>query len=791
MWLFESKRIQNQRQSVAELTRQVSYEIQEQLNRSLSATYALAAVIRQENGDLINFQQLAREMLQLYPGVSTLMIAPGGVISQAVPLKGNERAIGHNILTDPRRNKEALLALHTRRLTLAGPFLLVQGGEAVVGRLPVYLTDPRGEQVFWGFSIALIRIPVFLKEVGVKRIAGNDCNFEISRLDPDRGHRVAFFTAGAPLSNPINQKIEIPNGEWTLSVEPVGGWYQPRVIAVEVALVLLFSALVALAVHRLAQQPLLMQQMVDERTRELSEANLALKAEVKDRELAQEALVASEHKLRAICAALTDAILIVNAEGRYLEIASTSSGRLYRPASMVGKTVHDIFPREKADFFLSTIGEALGTGRTVSVDYSLVLDGEEVWFAANVSPFAADTVVWAAQDITERKVAEAEQQRLEQQLLHAQKLESLGVLAGGIAHDFNNILMAIIGNADLALMRLGENSPVVKNLQQIEQAAARAADLTRQMLAYSGRGKFVVEAVDLNRLLTEMLHLLEVSISKKARLRLELATNLPPIEVDVTQLHQVVMNLVINASEAIGDQSGEIAVKTGILPAEHPSFKEGWFAENLVPGPYVLLEVSDTGCGMDAETLSRIFDPFFTTKFTGRGLGMAAVLGIVRGHHGAIKVLSEPGQGSVFRVVLPASVKLVSGDGLELGDQAWCGEGRVLLVDDEQTVREVASEMLEELGFCPILATDGREALERFGSEPGLRCVILDLTMPQMSGEECFQELRRLDPAVPVFLSSGYSEQEIAPRFSGCGLAGFIQKPYSLTALREQLKKLG
>jgi len=259
------------------------------------------------------------------------------------------------------------------------------------------------------------------------------------------------------------------------------------------------------------------------------------------------------------------------------------------------------------------------------------------------------------QDITERKRLEEERAALEQQLRQAQKLESLGVLAGGIAHDFNNILMAIIGNAELGLMRLGPGGPVGGNLEQIVKAATRAADLAKQMLAYSGKGKFNVKSVDLNEVLGEMHHLLEGSLSGSVVLELNLQETLPAVEADVTQLRQVVMSLFSNACEAIGAAGGVIAVATGVLECTRDDLKGAWLDEQIPEGSYVCLELSDSGCGMDAATLARIFDPFFSTKFTGRGLGLAAVLGIVRGHQGAIKVSSEPGRGSVFRVLLPAS----------------------------------------------------------------------------------------------------------------------------------------
>jgi len=394
-------------------------------------------------------------------------------------------------------------------------------------------------------------------------------------------------------------------------------------------------------------------------------------------------------------------------------------------------------------------------------------------------------------DISQMKRAEEERKKLEQQLLHTQKLESLGVLAGGIAHDFNNILTAIIGNADLALMRLAPESPAVDNLQRIEKAASQAADLAKQMLAYSGKGKFVVEQLDLNRLLEEMLHMLQVSISKKAVLRLNLARPLPTVEADATQMRQIIMNLVINASEAIGDRSGVIAVTSGSMECDSAYLKSVWLSEGLEDGRYVYLEVSDNGCGMNHETMSKIFDPFFTTKFTGRGLGMAAVLGIVRSHRGAIKVYSEPDKGTSFKILLPASEKTAESPKGEPGSCAWRGTGTVLLVDDEEAVRSIGSEMLKELGFSVITANDGRQALEVFKNQNDIACVILDLTMPHMDGEQCFRELRRLDSGVKVIISSGYNEYEVSQKFAGKGLAGFIQKPYKLSALKEALVHIG
>ena len=398
----------------------------------------------------------------------------------------------------------------------------------------------------------------------------------------------------------------------------------------------------------------------------------------------------------------------------------------------------------------------------------------------------------------ERFCAEDRRFTLERQIQQAQKLESLGILAGGIAHDFNNILMAILGNADLVLDTLSPHAPARENVLEIERASKHAAELAKQMLAYSGKGRFVVERINLNEFVGEMAHLLEVSISKKVVLKYSFADTLPSFEGDATQIRQVIMNLITNASEAIGGQSGVIALSTGAMYCDQDYLQDIRIGEPLPEGTYVYVEVADTGCGMEKETQEKIFDPFFTTKFTGRGLGLAATLGIVRGHKGAIKIYSEPGRGTTFKILFPAverpaeqvsevpekerRAETVSASGLS---------GTVLIVDDEKTVRMVGGKMLERLGFSVLTAADGREAVEVFREHSAeIACVLLDLTMPHMDGEETFRELRQVRPDTKVILCSGYSEPDATQRFAGKGLEGFIQKPYQMAGLREKLQQV-
>ncbi len=417
-----------------------------------------------------------------------------------------------------------------------------------------------------------------------------------------------------------------------------------------------------------------------------------------------------------------------------------------------------------------------------------LMDLGRFFYNASDQPVRMTGVV---QDITERKEAEAERRQLELQIQQAQKLESLGLLAGGIAHDFNNLLTAILAHAGLALGDLPPESPVRGNLLQIEKASYRASDLCRQLLAYAGRVQLLAEPLNLSDLVGELLPLLKVSISKKVALECHFPERLPSIEGDPTQLRQVVMNLVINASEAIGNNEGVIAITTGEQNCDEAYLRELRRPGTAAPGHYVYLEFTDNGCGMDAETQAKIFDPFFTTKFTGRGLGLAAVLGIAQSHHCAIKVQSARGQGTTFRLLFPASTKIVAHVEPLASSEQWRGSGTVLVVDDEEPVREAASVLVERLGFRAVKATDGCEAIELFKRcAEQITCVLLDVTMPRMGGEEVARELKRLRPDVPILLTSGYTEQEITRRFADQPVAGFISKPYQMSALAAVLRQI-
>ena len=450
--------------------------------------------------------------------------------------------------------------------------------------------------------------------------------------------------------------------------------------------------------------------------------------------------------------------------GRYFE-AHRHADRRQRGQERAPITIPEYFHRKRMEDALRAANEQLERR---------VAERTEEIAAANKALQA---------EIIERELAEEERRKVQVKLLHAQKLESLGVLSGGIAHDFNNLLVGILGNAGLALQDLPADSPVRETIRDIETAAMRAADLTRQLLAYAGKGQFFVGPLNLSSLVEEMTNLLASAVAKNARLDFAFPGELPTVDADPTQIRQVVMNLITNASEAIGSASGTIHVRTGVQDVDRGYLTDTHLGAGLPAGPYVFLEVQDDGHGMHPATQARIFDPFFTTKFTGRGLGLAAVLGIVRAHRGAIRVNSAPGRGTTIRVLLPSGAQAEEPAEKGRGTSVPAPEprtGTVLVVDDEDTVRLVAKRILTNEGLHVKVAGGGVEALQVLREDPAaIDVVLLDLTMPDMSGAMTMQELLRIRPDLRVVLSSGYSQEEAVPANDVTASAiGFIQKPY-------------
>ena len=516
--------------------------------------------------------------------------------------------------------------------------------------------------------------------------------------------------------------------------------------------------------------------------------------DITDRKLAEKAAAESDAVAKALFESPTDAVFLVSTDHVYLdcnEVAARMLGRT--PAQVRRMNRRELMPVEAAEEQARRVETVVRTRMPVrfEIEHARVSYDVTIYPIVDASGEVSKVVV-VGRDVTELKKAQQERSDLREQLLHAQKLESLGILAGGIAHDFNNLLTSILGQADLALLTLTSGSPARPSLEEIVKTTRRAAGLTNQLLAYSGKGQFVTRVVDLGETVKEMANLLQVSVSGKVTLKLDVSTGTPGIEADESQLRQVVMNLVMNASEALANGTGAVSVSVGVRQFDQAFLSGDVLDRNLSPGTYVYLEVKDTGCGMKPELIEKAFDPFFSTKFSGRGLGLATVLGIVKTHDGAIRVDSVLGKGTTFTILFPPSEKPPEKeDERREPVPGMVGSGTILLVDDEDIVRQPASRLIARLGFSVLTASNGREALEVFRANPDkIECVILDLTMPEMSGEEAFLELRRMKSDLKVILSSGYGETESIRSFPGRGPDGFLQKPYRLEQLAAKLREV-
>jgi len=512
-----------------------------------------------------------------------------------------------------------------------------------------------------------------------------------------------------------------------------------------------------------------------------------------------------EHSLKESedrCSSVVDQssdFIVMHRAGKILfaNRATARAAGVEDPDEMIGRSVLDLVhpdSRELVRRRMALVGDApeilppIGEkfiGRDGKVFY-----GEAI---AQRGMFGGQPVILTTvRDISERREAEEELRMLQERIRKAQKQESLAILAGGVAHDFNNLLMGVLGNASIVLSEMDADSPWYDRLCAIEKTSLRAAELTRKLLAYSGGGRFVLQAVDLADLCREMVGLLRASISSKIEFRFEIDPQLPPVSADATQIRQVIMNLFLNAAEAIGDKAGTIDVRTRALDAGSDLLSATFMQSDIEEGPCVSLVVADNGCGMDPDTRERMFDPFFSTKGSGRGLGLAAVLGIVHGHGGALRVDSETGAGTKFELLFPLADATVAGAvtarPAKLRPANWRPEGLLLLADDEEHVREVVRETLAGPNADVLEACDGQEAVDLFEQRPGeFAAAVLDMTMPRLSGSEALDRLRQMRPDLPVVLTSGYSDIAGADIAGGGTRSVFLAKPFRPSELLDAL----
>jgi two-component system, cell cycle sensor histidine kinase and response regulator CckA len=517
--------------------------------------------------------------------------------------------------------------------------------------------------------------------------------------------------------------------------------------------------------------------------------------DVTPRRRAVAALERSEAQIRALLSAIPDMMFRVDREGTFLEYFAHEDSDLYAPPeTIVGGNIRDLLPPQMAERSLACVHKALATGEPVALEYTLEMEGETRHFESRHVRAADDECVAIVRNMTELQRAHEERLRLEVAVQQAQKLESLGLLAGGIAHDFNNLLTGILGETDLLLSGLPAGTATHERLERIQQTARRAAELTSALLAYTGRTNLERRVLDLSALTADMARLLETVVGHQAELRLQPAHDPVKVEVDATQLRQVVMNLVTNAADAcVGLRDAVVVIATGVLDVEGGELASMVGGDELVAGEYAYLEIRDSGMGMEPETVPQIFDPFFTSKDSGRGLGLATVRGIVRAHGGAIDLRTEPGFGSTFRVILPRSeAPLTPTEDASLSLRMPMGivGTTVLVVDDEEAVRAVTRAVLEREGAMVEEAADGEAAVELLARDPdAIDLVLLDVTMPGMSGFETLDALRLLNEDLPVVMISGYMEPGVSLEARGTERVRFLHKPFRIDGLLENIAK--
>ncbi len=759
------------------------------------------------------------------------------VVRYIEPLSGNRVALGYDVGSEPRRRAALERAAATGKLSLTERIELVQDDEHRTGFLaffPLYQRQEPGEGPHRLDRLEGVIVGVFhLDDMLAEALASFDGAFRLRIVDVT-GPAAELHTGRPASESPDvllpsaepgrssaaelarSTRIDLGGRTWELQLEPTaaalaaGRTYGPArsfggLLLATAAAVAYFAGivrrtrrvetLVRLRTRELQEERERLEDRVAERTAEIVAVNEDLSREIAQRKQAESARRQSEERVRLTLDAVSDGGWDWNLSRDELHLSDewyASIGHAPDDFAPWSEMWREFMHPEDQPRFRAAVAAHL-EGRTPRYECEMRLRtkaGDWRWFRDRGAVVERDVAgnplrfVGTHTDVTEQKRADEARARLEARMHHGQKLESLGVLAGGIAHDFNNLLVGVLANAELALMKQPPGSTSRADLEEIRLAARRASELTHQLLAYAGKARSVAEAVDLSRLVEETAQLLRASISDRADLRCDFQANLPAIRGDPSQIRQVAMNLITNASDALGGDPGVVGLRTGVVRRTPDELGCTALGPEQTAECCVFLEVSDTGCGMDAATQARIFDPFFTTKFYGRGLGLAAALGIVRRHGGAIELDSNPDFGTTFRVLFPCATGCKPSVVVASDEDRPYVSGTVLVVDDEPGVQSGARGILEQAGLRVLVAATGSRALDIFKAHADeIDVVLLDLTMPQMSGREVMQELRGIRPDVRILASSGWADETSLAELGPEGPAGFLAKPYGAAEL--------
>jgi two-component system cell cycle sensor histidine kinase/response regulator CckA len=759
------------------------------------------------------FDLFAARLYSNVSGIRNLALAPNGVMTMVYPVTGNERVIGYRPSEDPRPfvRADVTRAIQTKRITVSLPIELIQGGLGIITRQAIF-----EEGKFWGLANVVVDVSILLKDAG----ALSDSS-EIAIALRDQQEHVFFGAGDVFAAEPELLNVSLPEEHWTLAAVPIGGWASVNATTRGYVRVLGISVLclLTLVAYLVSFRQMRLSHVVSLRTTELAEANIALTHELAERTRAQriqatlyeiahattqggsidDLFRAFHRSIRKIipaenlCVALYDSVREEISYPYFVHRRHSKPAPHPRGKDLVSYVLTQNSPILMTPFLLDEL-----RGRGIIEEERPLTTG---WLGVplNISGSVigvlcvcnSDTVSYPFEDlhfleIVSQQIAIAlDRHRSEVAVRHSQKLESLGTLAGGIAHDFNNLLNAILGQSSLALAKLPDGTMGTVNIQKAISAAEKAADLTRQLLAYSGRGSFDSRPINLNTIVRENLQLLSVSVSKTIELQSLLTDDDATVLADPGQMQQVIMNLIINAGEAIGDAPGHVLVETRALSITSPDQYSS--IGRIEPGDYVSLRVTDDGCGMSSETTARIFDPFFTTKFTGRGLGLAAVLGIVRSHKGAIRIDSTLNAGTTFEILLPrlGGEPAASSSSNTAFDAGSFPHQQILVIDDDESVLDFVRDALADHNITVLTEQNPFNGVETFRErQKEIDLVLLDLSMPGMDGRETLSRLRAIDPDIRVILTSGYSEVEITSKFQTPHFSAILKKPYTPEALR-------